>query len=120
MKSLLNSPLGCQQRRHTDAQLIHTAPSLAPGPSPVGAWPPGSPGSWHQEAVSFPGLGVGSLKWGGAGEKRLRDRIKEMGSGALDLMRPCLLVEDKLGEVHPLPAPHSWKVVSDLPGLPRL
>lgn len=43
-----------------------------------------------------------------------------MGSGALDLMRPCLLVEDKLGEVHPLPAPHSWKVVSDLPGLPRL
>lgn len=34
-------------------------------------------------------------------------------------MRPCLLVEDKLGEVH-LPAPHSWKVVSDLPGLPAV
>lgn len=45
-----------------------------------------------------------------------------MGSGALDLMSPCLLVEDKLGEVHlpHPPAPHSWKVVSDLPGLPRL
>ena len=28
-----------------------------------------------------------------------------MGSGALDLMSPCLLVEDKLGEVHPFPCP---------------
>ena len=46
-----------------------------------------------------------------------------MGPGALDLMSPCLLVEDKLGEVHlrrPPPPPHSWKVVSDLPGLPSL
>lgn len=55
--------------------------------------------SWHQEAVSFPGLSVGITAWGVGGGGG--DRTGEMGSGVLGLTSPCLPVEDKLGKAPP-------------------